>query len=421
MTELPRPSRAVVGAATVVILLAVSVIIVKASYGALSSQYPVSASFARAGEGLHPSSEVQYRGVTVGEVTDIRLVDRRAEVLMKIDHGFGVPTDAVATIAPKNVFGEETVNLTFPHGQAGPMVPADGTIRDTQVSDEFTQLLAAADPLLNRINGQDLATVISQLSVASAGQGPEIRASIEEGTKLADLFDQTLQAQIRALDSFTAFSQAIAPTGPSIDAISVDNNQALPTFNAQAAAYQRLLSQFTPVAEDLAAYLSDYHPDIATMLTDGVNVSRVIIARQANIAQVIEGLYKYVYKIAEGGAGPETLPDGSKFAYFKTFIEFSDVNSLVCSLIAPPEPGLSSLEPLQQALTGSGSPFNCSAQMAAFDAAQTRSGASGSALSGVSQAAQNLSNQVGSILGQPDHSRGQSLASVLRNLTGSGS
>lgn len=423
MTELARPARAVIGAALVVILVAVSALIVKTSYGSFSGQYSLMANFSRAGEGLHPSSQVQYRGVTVGEVTAIDLVDRHALVKMKIDPGFDVPVDASATIAPKNVFGEETVNLTFPHGQTGPVLRPGGTINDTQVSDEFTQLLSAADPLLNEVNGQDLATVITQLAIAGAGQGPQIRQSIEEGTKLADLFDSTLQAQIRALDSFTSFSQAIAPTGGSINAISAANNLALPTFNAQAASYAKLLAQFTPVANELADYLTDYHPDIVALLTAGANVSRVLIADQAQVAQVIHGLYRYLFKLASG-AGPEILPDGSKFAYFKTFIMFSDVNSLVCSLIAPPQPGLSALEPLQAALTGSGSPFNCSAQMAAFKAAQTGKSSPANILGAAQQAAQNLSNAVGSVIGQPQAPAGQSqggLAGVLQNLLGSGS
>ncbi len=414
MTELPRSARAVIGAAIVVVLVAVSGLIVKTSYGSFSDQYPLSGLFARAGEGLHPSSQVQYRGVTVGEVTAIKLVDRHADVEMKLDAGFGVPVDAQAAIAPKNVFGEETVNLTFPRGQTGPMLRPGATITDTSVSDEFTQLLAAADPLLNDVNGQDLATVISQLAIGSAGQGPAIRASIQEGTQLADLFDQTLQAQIRALDSFASFSESIAPVGPSIDSISASNNLFLPTFNAQAAQYDKLLAEFAPVANDLAAYLADYHPDITTMLQDGVNVSRVLIARQPQISDVIHGLYRYLYKFA-AGAGPELLPDGSKFAYFKTFIMFSDVNQLVCSLIAPPQSGLSALEPLQQALTGPGSPFNCSSQLAAFDAAQGGS-VRANPLAGAHQAAQNLSNAVGAVIGAPQPPQPRGLDSILRNL-----
>jgi phospholipid/cholesterol/gamma-HCH transport system substrate-binding protein len=404
----------------VVALVAAATFVVKVSYGALSNRYPVTAYFVRAGQGLEPSAQVQYRGVTVGEVTGIFLVHGRARVDMKVNRGFSIPTDAVATIAPQNVFGDETVNLSFPHGSGGPALAAGGTITHTSVSDDFTQLLAAADPLLNGINAGDLATVISQLAIASAGLGPEISRSIQEGTQLADLFDQTLQSQIQALDSFTSFSEALAPVGPSINSISAANNQALPAFNAVAASYQKDLENLTPLANELASYLSDYHPDIAAILQSGANVSRVLIARQSNISQVVSGLARYLYKFANG-AGPEILPDGSKFAYFKTFILFSDVNQLVCSLIAPAEPGLSALAPLQQALTGSGTPFNCSAQMASFQSAQAQTAPTSAGLAPLQKAAQNLSNALGAVVGQPDKTQKQTPLQVIKSLLGSGS
>ena len=422
MTELSRGARATIGAAVIVVLVAVSTLLVRLAYGAYTNEYPLQGVFSEAGQGLHVASEVQYRGVRVGAVSGIHLHDRRAVVDMHIDRGFDVPADAVATITAKNVFGEDTVNLDFPTGQHPPYLEAGAAISRTTVDAGLTEFLASASRLLNSINGADVGTVISELSQAYAGQGPEIAASLEEGTKLADLFDRTLQDQIRALDSFTSFSAALAPTGPSLNAIAEASNVALPAFNAQAAAYEKLLSDFTPVANQLAALLSDYHPDIAAMLTQGVNVSRVLIARQADLANVIHGLYRYTFKFAVG-LGPETLPDGSKFAYFKTFLLFSDVNNLVCDLIAPPQPGLSALQPLQQALTGPGSPFNCSAQMAAFLAAQHGGSAgagtgAGGATSAAQRAAQQLANQVGSLVGQPAKGSPGTIGGALNQLLG---
>jgi phospholipid/cholesterol/gamma-HCH transport system substrate-binding protein len=424
MTELPRAARAVIGAALVVVMVAGSTLLVKLAYGAFSPRYPLSGLFSEAGQGLHVQSEVQYRGVDVGAVSSITLYHHRALVGMKIDSGFRIPADAVATISPKNVFGEDTISFSFPRGNDGPYLADGARVRTTAVDQGLIQLLAAADPLLNAVNGVDLATVISELARASQGQGPQIAASIEEGTKLANLLDATLQGQIRALDSFTAFSQALAPAGPSLNAISTEENVALPAFDAQAAAYQRLLTEFTPVANDLASLLQDYHPDITAMLSAGVNVSRVLIADQADISNVVHGLYRYTLKFS-GGSGPEVLPNGTRFAFFKTFILFPDVNTLVCDLIAPPQPGLSSLEPLQAALTGSGSPFNCSAQLAAFRAAQAGSAGAAagagtpSVLAPVRRAAQSLANGLGAVLGHPQTGAGPSLSSLLGRLAGS--
>lgn len=420
MTELSRGARATIGAALIIVLVSVSTLLVRLAYGAYSNVYPLSGTFSEAGQGLHVESEVQFRGVQVGSVSGITLQDNRALVQLHIDKGFQIPADATATITAKNVFGQDTVNLGFPSGQHPPYLHPGSMISHTGVDAGLTQFLASAADLLNSVNGADLGTVISELSQAYAGQGPEIAASIEEGTRLADLFDSTLQAQIRALDSFTNFSGVLAPTGPSFNAMAAASNLALPAFNAEAADYQKLLANFAPVANQLASLLADYHPDIVAMLTQGANVSRVIISDQSDISNLVHGLYRYSFKFAVG-LGPETLPDGSKFAFFKTFLLFSDINTLVCNLIAPPQPGLSALQPVQQALTGPGSPFNCSAQLAAFGAAQAR-GAGGphpsSPLAPAHQAAQQLTNDLGSLAGQPAPSAPGDVGGVLSQLLG---
>ena len=50
----------------------------------------------------------------------------------------------------------------------------------------------------------------------------------------------------------------------------------MPAFNADAADYAKLLATLTPFADHLATLLSDYHPDIATLIADGDNVARVV-------------------------------------------------------------------------------------------------------------------------------------------------
>ncbi|HET9731954.1 MAG TPA: MCE family protein [Acidimicrobiales bacterium] len=421
MSGLSRGARAAGAFAVVLALFAVGTVIVKGAYGGFSNQYLLVGYFDRTGNGLFNGSEVQHDGVTVGKVSGISLAGGRAKVDMRIDRGFVVPADATAVISPKNAFGDETVGLQFQAGDTSPALRPGGEVAHTQVQDQITQFLAVADPLLNSINGTDLGTVVDELSQASAGQGPTIAANFAEGSKLADLLSRTVDQQIAALQAFTGTITALAPAGATLNAIADANNQFLPVFNAQADAYQRVLAAFGPVADQLAAYLRDYHPNIATLLVDGDNPSRVLIADQQNISQVIHGLYRYTYKFATG-ISPETLPDGSRFAYFRSFILFSDVNKMICGMIAPAQPGLSFLKPLQQALAGAGTPLDCSAQMAAFNAAQAGGPTVPSPTAAVSGAAQALSNQIGAVIGapQPPAAAG-GLGSVIDNVLGGGS
>jgi hypothetical protein len=152
-----------------------------------------------------------------------------------------------------------------------------------------------------------------------------------------------------------------------------------------------------------------------------------LLAQQDTIGQVINGAYHYFQKIAQGASGLNTLPDGSTYAYFNTFILFSDVNSLVCNLIAPPTGGMSFLQPIQQALAGAGSAFDCSSELASFNALQgsstpnaapTPPASSSSPTAAASSAGQAAANQVYGMIGQPDTSKPTTVGGIINQLLG---
>lgn len=425
-----RVGRSAVALVVLAVVVAGAVTLIRMANGDFSGDYPVVGLFSRASEGLHPGSEVAFRGVAVGRVSTVALDGTQARIVLLIDPSFRVPADTTATIEPVNVFGADQVTLTTPHDEvAGPYLGPGGTLHDAVASDEVGDLLGAATPLLQRIDTGALSNVVSELAAASEGEGAHIATAVESGARLAGFLDDTLQSQLTALDSFARFSAALAPDGPAINGLSAQENAALPAFNASVADYQRFIDSLIPFSNTLATFLADYHPDIATLLSQGDNVARVLLTQQNEIGQVVHGAYEYALKFANG-AGENTLPDGSRYAYFNTFILFSDVNTLVCSLLTPDAPGLSFLEPLQQAVAGSGTAFNCSSQLAAFDAAQaTPASATTPALSTPapsapvssapsSSAGQAAAGQVYGILGEPDQSVTSSLGGYLNQLLG---
>jgi phospholipid/cholesterol/gamma-HCH transport system substrate-binding protein len=402
--------------------------LVRLANGDFAGDYKLNGTFPRAGEGLHPGSAVVFRGVQVGRVSTISLYQNQAQVTLLIEPSFKVPATSTATIQPVNLFGAEQVSISSPHGNsdAGPYLAPGATFPHAQSSDELGDLFAAATPLLNQIDTNQLSTFLGELAQASQGEGPKIAAGINAGTQLAGLLDRTLNAQILALDSFAKFTNAVAPAAGDLNNLNAQINAGLPGFNAEEADYQNLINTLIPFSDRLASLLATYHPDIATILTSGDNVSRVLLAQQDNIGQVINGAYHYFQKIAEGTSGLNKLPDGSTYGYFNTFILFNDVNSLICNLIAPPTGGMSYLEPLQQALAGAGSAFNCSSQLSSFASLQGNSSTPSvvtppngtSPTSAASSAGSAAANQVYGIIGQPDTSKPTTLGGILNQLLG---
>jgi virulence factor Mce-like protein len=405
--------------------------LVRLANGDFAGDYNLSGTFPRAGEGLHPGSAVVFRGVQVGRVSTVSLYENEAKVTVLIEPSFKVPVTSTATIQPVNLFGAEQVAISSPHANsdAGPYLSPGATFAHAQSSDELSDLFAAATPLLNKIDTNQLSTMLGELAQASQGEGPKIAAGIDSGTQLAGLLDRTLNAQILALDSFAKFTNAVAPAAGDLNNLNRQINAGLPGFNAEEADYQNLINILVPFSDRLASLLATYHPDIATILTSGDNVSRVLLAQQDSIGQVINGADHYFQKIEQGTSGLNKLPDGSTYGYFNTFILFSDVNSLVCNLIAPPAGGMSYLEPLQQALAGAGSAFNCSSQLSSFASLQGNSTTPSvvtpsngtSPTSAANSAGSAAANQVYGIIGQPDTSKPTTLGGILNQLIGGSS
>jgi virulence factor Mce-like protein len=404
----PRAYRAAAALALALFLLSGAVLLVKAAYGSFSNQYHLVADFAHAGQLLTPGSNVKFRGVNIGKVDSVRLIDRRVQVTLSIRKGFAIPHDTSATVKPKTLFGEKFVDFVFPHGQTPPFLQPHGHITTTATSEEVEGLFQGAAPLLSRIDAGDVTTIIDELSKGLEGEGHQISKSLQDGVHLADLFAETIDAQTRALDSFARFQDALRTVGPDLNAISANSNLSLPEFNKARGDYARLLATLTPFSDNLADVLRVYRPDIDTILTQGDNVVRVLLARQADLSNTVSGLYRYTLKFSKG-ASAETLPNGTKFAYFKNFVLFSDVQNLICASLAPPQPGLDFLKPLQQALLNSGGPLDCSAYF-------TQSAGAGAQTA--AQAARQLATRAQQSLGVPQVPQVETVKALVDQILG---
>ena len=402
-----RAERAVAALAVVIALFATIVVAVRASYGAFKGGYTVTGTFDRASYGFGVGTEIDYLGIDVGKVTRVTLQpDHRVQAALKIRSGFTVPSGTTAAVHNRSLFGDPYVELVFPRIPAGPDLVAGDEIKLTSVDADTSDLIRTATPLLDGINGQDLATLVTTLDQATQGEGDKIAQSLHDGAQLAALYADTIKAQLRALDSFTAFQAAITPTADDLNTLATQANRALPTLNAAEADFQRALETVNAFATKLTQVISAERPNIDALLLGGDNVVRLLAMREPQIEQVVVGASQYLAKFALG-AGTETLPNGSKFVYFKNFIAINDVVKLICGLVAPPAGGPvpAPLGPLVNALAGAG--LGCPTATASTQADSK-------------VAAQNLMNQVAGQIGAPEKPPTLNVGDLLNALLGRG-
>ncbi len=336
MSRLPDVSkghRSVAALAVAFLMVSGITVGVRAAYGAFDDSVEVAGTFPRAGQALTEGSDVTYRGVPVGKVSGIELDGLDVRITLALRPSARVPADVEAVVAPKTLFGAKAVELRG--GSGGPPYLEEGDeLAHTRAGTEVEELIAAADPLLEGIDTTELAELMTELTSVLQNQGKRINAAFEPTVAAAGLFEDTLDAQLRLLDSTAAFAHEVRSIGPGLNATAANLNLLLPTLNQARGDFVRFLRTLRPLADNLSEVLVEVRPDIDRLLVGGVNVSRLLIAREDELADTVNGLALFVTTIADG-ISDERFTDGTQAAFFKVFVVLDDLEAMLCALVDP--------------------------------------------------------------------------------------
>ena len=328
--ELTIRNRNIITGLIALVLLSGTVVIgVKASFGEFDNVYVLKASFANAGQGLQKGSDVKIRGVNVGKVRSVSLVDGRAMVTMEISHSTKIPTTATATVRPKTLFGEKFVDVALGDGEvSGPYYSHNGDLLDRcdkskQPSQscavggfELEQVLGDAYPLLSKIDPGELFTVIDTFAQSGKGLGPAINRQIVNGQKVLDVM-AAHDADIRQLlTDLATFADQLGVRAQDLVSAANDLNVALPTLNSRSGALTTLLQQTARFSNDVADLLLNNKDFIDKSFGGGQQVLDTIYDRRNDLVPLIVGLREYLQTLTEAIRIP--VGDGTLMAAVKS-------------------------------------------------------------------------------------------------------
>jgi phospholipid/cholesterol/gamma-HCH transport system substrate-binding protein len=299
---------------------------VKWAYGGFGDYYYLTARLDRAGQQMETGLDVRIRGVKVGTVSGIELVDREAELTLQIEQKYEVPEDATGVVSLKTPLGSKYVDLQFdPTSGAAPLQDGD-SLASARVGPELEDLLDDGVGVLEAIDPDDIATILAELSDASDGRGDTIAEGIEANADLSDLFASTLDPQLQALDDFETIFGALEEVGVDLNELAAAVNEGAPVY-ASAEAQQNLrtaLETVVPFADNFADLLILNRDDWDRMIDNGDIVLGTIAAHPQGLHDLVHGLYRYVYKLG-GEIDPFfQVEDGSAGAGFTAFIGGND-------------------------------------------------------------------------------------------------
>ncbi|MCX2730406.1 MCE family protein [Saccharopolyspora sp. NFXS83] len=175
--------------------------------------------------GIFVNSEVTYRGVAVGRVTDMRLTDRGAAVDLHIDAAAPpIPAAARAAVANRSAVGEQYIDLR-PDDDRGPVL-ADGSVipeARTEIPPSPESVLLNLDQLVSSVPLDSLRTVVDESGTAFQGTGPHLQRMLDstgsliaaadrnlpQTTALLDNSDVVLRTQQQQAEQITTFSRGL--------------------------------------------------------------------------------------------------------------------------------------------------------------------------------------------------------------------
>ncbi|HVL81613.1 MAG TPA: MlaD family protein, partial [Actinomycetota bacterium] len=264
------PRRIVVNVIAFLVLSALLVAALVVNIFRIEPRYAVTATFRDTG-GVFTGQEVTYRGVTVGRVGDLRVVEQGVEIDLVISRRFDrIPQDTRARVMFKSAVGEQFVDL-LPNTDQPPFLDAGSTIpiERTELPVQQEELLRLLESVLAGVPVDDMAQLVDTLGTGLGGRGEDLRLLL------------------RSLDPISA---TLAGRTGEINSLQRNADRAGAAFSRTSEDFVVGVRQLANVSESLARS----SPELERLLRAGANdlpvVAALLSSRKAEIDRTIANL-----------------------------------------------------------------------------------------------------------------------------------
>lgn len=240
------------------------------------------------GGGLYRFSNVTYRGVQVGKVTDVRATAQGAMATLSLDTSPTIPANLHADVASVSSIGELYVNLQ-PHTDSGPYLTNGSVITAANVSvpQRVGPMLDQTSKLIDSIPKGKLGDLLDESFKAFNGAGYDFGSLLDSTTKLSGdlnrVSDQTrgliddsgplLDGQVQSADAIRQWAHNLSGVSDRLVNSDPHLRNVLATGPGAFEEVSKLLTQVKPTLPVLLANLSSvgqvlvtYNPALEQLL-----------------------------------------------------------------------------------------------------------------------------------------------------------
>ncbi|MCW2755415.1 MAG: virulence factor Mce family protein [Marmoricola sp.] len=272
------------------------------------SSYKVNAEFRDSG-GIFVGSEVTYRGVGIGQVSDMHLTKQGVDVVLDIGNHYNkIPANTIALVANKSAVGEQYLDLE-PRTNSGPYLKDGSQIKpaDTAIPVSTTAFLTDVDQLVNSVPQDQLRTVVSDLGAAFQGTGAALGQIIDTSDSFIKTANDNFTVTTALIKDGATVLQTQADKGSAIQSFARDLSLFSGTLAANDTALRALIDNGSATANELRTFLVDNGVDLGGLINNLVTTGSVISKHLPGVRQIlvlypylVAGAFSVVAKNADG-------------------------------------------------------------------------------------------------------------------------
>ncbi len=257
---------------------------------------------------LFEGSRVRMAGIDIGSIEQVE-VDEGADsvhVTMGLDPGAQVPAEAGAVVIQGALLGERYVQLT-PTYDGGPTLE-DGAhipMDRTAVPVEFEEAFESLEAMLEGLDRQEVARLVTNLAETLDGQGDELGQTIDDVRDMIVALRQSDEQLVEMARTLSDLNATVATRADAMAQQFVDMNTVAEALASERADLDRalnaLLRMARTVGDTVAAHRGNLTEDVATL----TRLARTIDRNHEHYADFIKGQAELFRHTARGLAPRE--------------------------------------------------------------------------------------------------------------------
>lgn len=249
--------------------------------------------------GLYRFSNVTYRGVQIGKVTDVIPTRGGAEATLSLDTSYDIPADVHAEVRSVSAVGEQYLDLlpqgassapTGPRLRNGSVVPRD----NTSIPQAVGPMLDQVSSLLDSVPKDRISDLLDESFKGLNGSGFDLGSLMDSGAKVIgdsnDAADQMrsliddsrplLDGQQQSIDDIKTWAGSLARI---TERVAVND------------AHVRTIMEVGPgAADEASALLNQVKPTLPVLMANMTTVGQVAVTYHESIEQLLVLLPPYV-------------------------------------------------------------------------------------------------------------------------------